>query len=193
LRSRCGIAGISASPTVISPMNRPKPDGDPALPAGLLLAPVIPYSREVQQPAHATAALGRYPHAHRAALLDCHQDRADSCIQIQPDSAFTRGGPAPTGEGMAEPAPPRSKVTPWGVMPGNAIAWHAGRVHRCFRVGRRDGTIRARCRSTGAGQRCEGQQRVGAAAEGPGPAAIRRHGGWSRWDWCVMCCEAALL
>ena len=43
-----------------------------------LLASVVPYSSEVQQPMRATAIVGRHPHARCAAPLDREQGRADS-------------------------------------------------------------------------------------------------------------------
>ena len=43
-----------------------------------LLAPIGPYSSEVQQPMHATAVLGGHPHTRWAAPVDREQGRASS-------------------------------------------------------------------------------------------------------------------
>ena len=37
------------------------------------------------------------------------------------------------------------------------------------------------------------RQQAGAAAGRPRAAAVRRHGGWSRWGWCVIRCGAGRL
>jgi len=70
------MAGISAPPTTMSPVHRP--GNGPAFPAGLIPAPVMPYSNLVQRPVHVTPALGGYPHAHQAASFGREQGRADS-------------------------------------------------------------------------------------------------------------------
>ena len=54
------------------------PDNDRDSPAGLMLAPVVPYSSKVQQRIRATAVLGKRPHTHWAAPLDREQGRARS-------------------------------------------------------------------------------------------------------------------
>ncbi len=61
---------------MMRPVHRPDPGGGSALPAGLILAPVIPYSSEGQQPVPATPAPGGYPHP--AASSGREQGRADS-------------------------------------------------------------------------------------------------------------------
>ena len=43
-----------------------------------MFAPVVPYSSEVQQPMHATAALGKHPHTHWTAQSNSDQGCAGS-------------------------------------------------------------------------------------------------------------------
>ena len=63
---------------MITPMHRPDPGGGSTLPAGLILAPVIPHSSEDSGRVPATPALGGYPHIHQAASSDRGQGRAGS-------------------------------------------------------------------------------------------------------------------
>ena len=67
------------------------------------LAPVAPYSSEVQQPMRATAVLGRHPHTHWAASSDREQGRAGS---LHPEGPAARPGSTPLAASFCRPSRP---------------------------------------------------------------------------------------